>query len=90
MHLYAYIRLKKCPLLLAAVRATLRHTFVYLLCYIYQFFQKGLTIDAIEHMSILFFAYQDTGLLHKVQMSGDNRPVLGHIFRYAPDISPSV
>lgn len=77
-------------ILLATVRAALLHTFVYLLCNIYQFFQEGFTIDAIEHMAVLFFAYQDTGLLHKVQVSGDNRPVLGHIFRYAPDIGPAV
>jgi hypothetical protein len=41
-------------------------------------------------MTTLFFAYQDAGLLHKVQMSGDNRPILGHIFRDAPDIGPAV
>ena len=78
------------PVLLATVRATLLHTFIYFLCDINQFFQEGITIDAIEHMATLFFAYQDTGLLHKVQVSGDNRPVLGHIFRYAPDIGSAV
>ena len=78
------------PILLATVRATLLHTFVYFLCNIYQFFQEGFTIDAVEHMATLFFAYQDTGLLHKIQVSGDNRPVLGHIFGYASDVGSAV
>jgi hypothetical protein len=49
-----------------------------------------LTVDAKKDLAIFFFAYQDAGLLHKVQVSGDNRPVPGHIFRYAPDIGSAV
>ena len=78
------------PILFATVRATLLNTFVNFLCNIYQFFQEEFAIDAIEHMAALLFANQDTGLLHKVQVSGDNRPVLGHMFGYAPDIGSAV
>ena len=78
------------PVLLATVRAALLHTFIYFLCDINQFFQKGIPIDAIEHMATLFFAYQDTGLLHKIQVSGDNRSVLWHIFGDVPDVGSAI
>jgi hypothetical protein len=81
---------KKYITLFTAIGATLLHTPPYFLRYIDQFFQKRFAIDLIEHIAILLLTDQNPSRLHQAQMSGDDRPVLGHVFRDGSDIGPAV
>ncbi len=52
--------------LLAAGRATGGHALLYLLGDLFQFVDKGLTVDFIKHVARFFLTVQNPGFVHAV------------------------
>ena len=78
MHLDAQLSSKKSyAILFAAIGTTLGNTLFYLVSDIFEFIDKRSPIDLVEHVPCLFFAIQNPGLMHQIQMPGDNRSILG-------------
>jgi hypothetical protein len=93
MRLNAYLMPKKITntlQLLAAGRATLGNALSYLLGIIFQFIDKGLPIDLVKHVTGFLFTVQDSGLMQEIQMSGNDRPVLGQVIGDGADVRSSV
>ena len=77
-------------LLFATGRAALVNTLFYLLGKIFKFFDKGRTIDFVIYMTGFLFTVQNSAFVQQVQMPGNNRSVLGHVFGNGADVGSSV
>ena len=74
----------------AARRAALLNALFYLLCKIFKFFNKSRAIDFVVYMTGFLFAVQNSAFVQQIQMPGNNRSILGHVFGDGADVGSSV
>jgi hypothetical protein len=77
-------------ILLTARRTTLGNTLPYLFGNIFEFVDKSRAIDLVKHVPRFFFAIQNPGFMHEIQMPGNYGSVLRQMVGYGSDIGSPV
>jgi hypothetical protein len=76
--------------LFAAGRTALVNALFHLIRKIFKFTDKGPAIDFVKYMTGFLFTVQNSALVQQIQMPGNNRSVLGHVFGDGADVRSSV
>ena len=82
---------KKCVFVLfTTIGATLGNALSYLFGYLFEFVDKRRPVDLVKHVPRFFFAIQNSGLMHEIEMPGNDRSVLRQMLGNGSDIGPPV